>query len=237
MYYPRNRREHRDPQEGLRGRRTRSENFRNPGSPSESDLVEETLKEIRSRKLSNDSKTNSVDERDSRRLSCEEIDQLLSHIRSRSQSLSGRPPPPKASPPPLPSDQELFSTPFGGVGPSPPARRNPKNRRRTTENVDIRNPDDDVKTKDNLESNSHWHENPAYDAPKSRFHDDLSRTAAFETVQELKERLASMSEDLEKVRAKADRLNDDLQKEMEKSSEDTPYEIERKNTRTTFFWF
>ncbi|MBY0467430.1 MAG: hypothetical protein K2Q07_00460, partial [Burkholderiaceae bacterium] len=47
-------------------------------------------------------------------------------------------------------------------------------------------------------------------APRSRFQDDVSRTAAFETVQELKDRLASMAEDLEKVRAKADRLNNDL---------------------------
>lgn len=214
MYYPRCRRD----QEENRGRRTRSENFRDPNNASaqgEMNLVEETLKEIRSR---NGSTSN---ERDKRRLSCEEIDQLLTHIRSRSQSLSGRPPPPTASPPPLPSDQEIFSTPFGGIGPTPPPRRNARNRQRVSGKGSFSPPHPDGSA---VSSSSHWHENPAYDGPKGRFESGSTsptRSAAFETVQELKDRLASMAEDLEKVWARADRLNGDLKKEMEKSAEET----------------
>jgi hypothetical protein len=111
MYYPRYRPQHRS-HDWLddRSRRTRSEDFGRPNvakndakvrqndenrstrkaDSSTSDpncLVEETLKEIRSRKSSETASANvGVD---SRRLSCEEIDQMLSHIRSRSQSLSG----------------------------------------------------------------------------------------------------------------------------------------------------
>jgi len=107
MYYPRYRPQHRS-HDWLddRSRRTRSEDFGRPNvakndakvrqndenrstrkTDSPDSLVEETLKEIRSRKSSETASANvGVD---SRRLSCEEIDQMLSHIRSRSQSLSG----------------------------------------------------------------------------------------------------------------------------------------------------
>jgi hypothetical protein len=121
MYYPRYRPERRSSDWiESRSRRTRSEDFSQSNNSQSNnskaayddsgedsgagkrplDLVEETLKEIRSRKLSDSMSING----DSRRLSCEEIDQVLNQIRSRSASLSSRPPPPKSSPPPLPED-------------------------------------------------------------------------------------------------------------------------------------
>jgi len=68
-----------------------------------------------------------------------------------------------------------------------------------------------------------WHHNPAYDAPKPTTSQDTSvvdehSRAAFETVRELNERLQTMSEDLDRVRAAADKISEDLQREMSGSS-------------------
>ena len=91
-----------------------------------------------------------------------------------------------------------------------------------------------------------WHHNPTYDAPKdTKLTTDAKVTptsdaakvcveanadvgdkfSAFETVRELNERIQSMSEDLDRVRARADQINEDLQREI---GNDSDYENCRK---------
>ena len=140
MYYPRFRPENRQRSDNWhqnRTHRTRSEDYSSHEQPNDddvkpsTDLVEETLRRIRSRRPSETMSTTAASngDVDNRRLSCDEIDQVLNHIRSRSQSLSSRPPPPKASPPPLPNEEASYAnfdvrnTPFGNVRSSPPSRR------------------------------------------------------------------------------------------------------------------
>ena len=340
-----------------RSRRTKSEDFsrQNEGGGDETNLVEETLKEIRSRK-SSDAAMSTVNKFDSRRLSCEEIDKVLNQIRSRSQSLSSRPPPPKASPPPLPNegtDFDLRKTPFGDAASTSPPSRRPHSKQqqhhqqqhhhrsrprvrgtassginedisniktsnsinddihkatgskydeketKNNERVNGRNltedeisriidshkkkrehqdttlsgdakkrqsvTEDDIvriidaqkrqtkeqtkpcnehrdvndrkpaETFEHFDSDKVWHHNPAYDAPTSAYDAsksaksfepphvdvdvDAKSKAAFETVRELNERLQSMSEDLSRVRAAADKINSDLQRETNSESD------------------
>ena len=337
MYQPRYQPQPRDSEwMETRSRRTKSEDFGQQNG--ENNLVEETLKEIRSRKSSDTMST--PNKFDSRRLSCEEIDKVLNQIRSRSQSLSSRPPPPKASPPPLPKEEnfenfDLRKTPFGtGPSSSPPSRRphlqqqqqqqqhqhrsrprvrtqagnttsndnnnikksnfdekETKNNERvngrnltedeiariidshkkkrehrdSTQNFDAKkrqsvteddivriidaqklhkkDQDDDTpkdinvgKSTESFEhfnSDNVWHHNPAYDAPKNTYDApksaesckppkeevDAKSKAAFETVRELNERLQSMTEDLNRVRAAAEKISSDLQKETGSESD------------------
>ena len=330
MYYPRARAEARCSDWGEdRSRRTQSQDFSNTSIPtfSQNDvrtsdtLVEDALRQIRSRRPS-ESMSTKLKNTDSRRLSCDEIDKVLNEIRSRSQSLSSRPPPPQASPPPLPKDSfDAGKTPFGNVHSPPPnqrptsshrsrprmrsnhsakddgtktndhrssvtetdisniinshqnKRQNDAEKRHTVTEEDIERIINGHKNKDRAENRSShskvpvetipdidvekceniWHHNPAYDAPKggndkikSDINEDCNSTksqsdksvvdeaskAAFDTVRELNERLQSMSQDLDRVRAAADKINEDLQREMTcKNDCESDYENSDKKAR------
>lgn len=120
--FHRGRQSDRDPSwREARARRTRSEDVSNLPFGDKASIVENTLKEIRQRRPSEES-----------RMSCEEIDNLLQDIRrSRSQSASRRPPPPASSPPRLPVDEVAVSRdklPFGAA--QSPVRSRRRSRRR-----------------------------------------------------------------------------------------------------------
>ena len=90
-----------------RGRRTKSADV--SGLLKGEEMVEDALKQIRSRHPS------SSEETSSKRMSCEEIDRLLSNLRrSRSRSSCRRPPPPRESPPELPKEGENLPFVRGG---------------------------------------------------------------------------------------------------------------------------
>lgn len=152
MYYQRSRRRGRDWQE-IRAKRTQSADFKNP----ETNLP-----------------LNPADNKESRRLSSQEIDQVLSDIRSRSTS---RPPPPKATPPSLPPEDK---NPWKSSRKSADFSTNPeiseneissilKNHRRASKNSTFKNPDigtddESADLPETAESTS-WVENPAYSSP------------------------------------------------------------------------
>ncbi len=106
-----------------RGRSSRS-------SRSSANFVDDTLKQIRSRNSSEDS---SAGYDNGRRLSTEEIDNILGEIRSRSRSRP-RPPPPTHNPPSLPKDGAGLDLPFG-PSPDPP----PRGRKKVRINVSVKN--------------------------------------------------------------------------------------------------
>ena len=96
-----------------------------------------------------------------------------------------------------------------------------------------------------------WHHNPAYDAPdtsqvnvddKTSQIDDALKTSpnhdvnestlsAFKTVRELNERIQSMSQDLDLARQKANKINEDLRREMGNESDYENYRSEKLATR------
>ena len=98
-----------------RSRRTQSADVGARAGADGSNLVENTLREIRTRGKSRDSRATT-------RMSCEEIDQLLSNIRRASSTNLSRPPPPTEVPPRLPKEDFLpFGCGGGGGGCKNPA--------------------------------------------------------------------------------------------------------------------
>lgn len=159
-----------------------------------------------------------------KRMSREEIDEILCDIRkSRSQS---RPKRPEGPPPELPDEYRL---PFGGCArfipatgpPEPPPRRKrgrDQRRRRMSsgsgndssrESLSLgaekimRAADDKVEPA--------WNKNPVYQEPRASSSSSTNDAIVVEdplvTVQNLKDRLQTMSQELDKVKLAADRLD------------------------------
>ncbi len=172
-----------------RGRRTKSEDVSQLMKKEDEDMVEDALRQIRSRQPS----SSAASDASNRMMSCEEIDQLLSDLRrSRSQSACGagrrRPPPPKEPPPRLPDNQDHlpFGTNTGGnsnnKGKNGKKRRRRRRKKASTswgdDNADsrtVRDPVDEALSSP-INKAEGWRRNPLYHSPeRPAYHESHSK--------------------------------------------------------------
>ncbi len=225
-----------------RSRRSQSEDSKHR---NENNIVEDTLREIRSRRSSEES----LGGGDFRRMSCEEIDNLLSDIR-RSQT-TWRPPPPGSAPPPLQEEsvEEMSTLPFGGTCMQQQSKRRgvrkkrPEGhleKKRRTSNSSNQEKQSSGHSRDFEPSSTTQVPHSNIDCETAREEQEDNATSkegpsdeTLKMVKRLKDKLKDMSEELDRVKIEAGVIRDraeDVKKKIAEDEEDE-YESSRQSER------